>query len=193
MRVCTQASPRWDRAYSAPAPAPPPPRLPCALYSVHSCPLPSALCPLPSALCPLPSHLLLSFRVLTSARCNDSWRRWPRNIEAHSPPLSAFSLLAQAPARGVSRYNVIVRRPPFGRHTPSVLPYALARYARVCRGSYRRATCDDGKVRDGQVRAVPVQMWQRSAQSRCRCGGGEPSPGADVAGVSPVPVQMWRG
>jgi hypothetical protein len=25
-------------------------------------------------------------------------------------------------------------------------------------------------------------------QSRCRCGGGEPSPGADVAGVSPVLV-----
>ncbi len=28
---------------------------------------------------------------------------------------------------------------------------------------------------------------------RRRCGGGEPSPGADVAGVSPVPVQMWQG
>ena len=31
------------------------------------------------------------------------------------------------------------------------------------------------------------------AESRCRCGGGEPSPGADVAGASPVPVQMWQG
>jgi hypothetical protein len=30
-------------------------------------------------------------------------------------------------------------------------------------------------------------------KSRCRCGRGEPSPGADVAGVSPVPVQMWQG
>ena len=31
------------------------------------------------------------------------------------------------------------------------------------------------------------------AQSRCRCGSsGGPSPGADVAGVSPVPVQMWH-
>jgi hypothetical protein len=37
------------------------------------------------------------------------------------------------------------------------------------------------------------RMWRRRAQSRCRCGGGEPSPGADVAGVSPVPAQMWRG
>ncbi len=43
-----------------------------------------------------------------------------------------------------------------------------------------------------RVSPVPVRMWQRRAQSRCRCGGGEPSPGADVAGVSPVPVQMWQ-
>jgi hypothetical protein len=40
---------------------------------------------------------------------------------------------------------------------------------------------------------VPVQMWQGRAQSRCRCGRGEPGPGADAAGVSPVPVQMWQG
>ncbi len=26
---------------------------------------------------------------------------------------------------------------------------------------------------------------------RCRCGRGEPSRGADVAGVSPVLVQIW--
>ena len=31
------------------------------------------------------------------------------------------------------------------------------------------------------------------AQSRCRCGRREPSPGADVAWVGPVPVQMWAG
>ena len=29
-------------------------------------------------------------------------------------------------------------------------------------------------------------------RSRCRCGSAEPSPGADVGGVSPVPVQMWE-
>ena len=34
-------------------------------------------------------------------------------------------------------------------------------------------------------------MWQ--GVIRCRCGSGEPSPGADVEGVSPVPVQMWQG
>ena len=28
--------------------------------------------------------------------------------------------------------------------------------------------------------------------ARCTCGRGEPSPGADVAGASPVPVRMWQ-
>ena len=31
------------------------------------------------------------------------------------------------------------------------------------------------------------------AQSRCRCGWGEPSLDADVGGVSPVLMQMWVG
>jgi hypothetical protein len=35
---------------------------------------------------------------------------------------------------------------------------------------------------------VPVQMWQRRAQSRCRCGRGEPSPGADAAVLLAVPI-----
>jgi hypothetical protein len=39
-----------------------------------------------------------------------------------------------------------------------------------------------------------VRRYRRNgAQSRCRCGSGWPSPGADVAGVRPVPVQMWQG
>ena len=40
---------------------------------------------------------------------------------------------------------------------------------------------------------VPAQMWEGWAQSRRRCGRGVPSPGADVAGVSPVTVQRWEG
>jgi hypothetical protein len=40
---------------------------------------------------------------------------------------------------------------------------------------------------------TPAQMWQAWAQSRCRCGRGEPSPGADVGWVSLVPAQMWQG
>ena len=38
-----------------------------------------------------------------------------------------------------------------------------------------------------------VQMWHGRAQSRCRCGTGEPSPGADVAAAGPVSVNMWHG
>jgi hypothetical protein len=45
--------------------------------------------------------------------------------------------------------------------------------------------------RGARAGPVPVQMWQWRAQSRRRCGRLEPSPGADVAGVSPVPAQMW--
>ncbi len=36
-------------------------------------------------------------------------------------------------------------------------------------------------------------MWEPWAQSRCGCGRGEPSPGADVGLVRPVPVQLWEG
>ena len=38
-----------------------------------------------------------------------------------------------------------------------------------------------------------VQMWHGRVQSGRRCGRGESSPGADVAGLRPVPVQMWAG
>ena len=37
------------------------------------------------------------------------------------------------------------------------------------------------------------EVYLQSGRSRCRCGSGETSPDADVAGVSPVPVQMWQG
>jgi hypothetical protein len=40
---------------------------------------------------------------------------------------------------------------------------------------------------------VSMQMRVGLAQSRGRCGLGEPSPDADMEGVSPVPVQMWKG
>jgi hypothetical protein len=38
-----------------------------------------------------------------------------------------------------------------------------------------------------------AQCSRAACQTRCRCGRGEPSPGADVAQVSPIPVQMWKG
>ena len=64
---------------------------------------------------------------------------------------------------------------------PRALQPWLGRHA----GARRRSTFgDSARV---QVRPVPVQMWPGRAQSWCRCGQGVPSPGADVAGVSPVP------
>ena len=41
----------------------------------------------------------------------------------------------------------------------------------------------------GAASPVLVQMWERRAQSRCRCGSGEPSPGADVTRVSSLPAR----
>ena len=38
---------------------------------------------------------------------------------------------------------------------------------------------------------VPVRTWQGSAQSQCRCGRDERSPGADVGGGGPSPGIRW--
>jgi hypothetical protein len=49
----------------------------------------------------------------------------------------------------------------------------------------RKHLCSPGANVAG-ASPVPVRMWRGRAQSRCGCGGGEPSPGADVGGVSRV-------
>ena len=46
---------------------------------------------------------------------------------------------------------------------------------------------------DAALHRLQPQLRAPEGQSRCRCGRGEPGPGADVAGVSPVPVQMGQG
>ena len=38
-----------------------------------------------------------------------------------------------------------------------------------------------------------MQMWQRQAQSWCRCGSGRPNHGADVAALIRVPARMLQG
>ena len=48
----------------------------------------------------------------------------------------------------------------------------------------------DTQVVGRGVSPAPVQLWQRWAQSRCKCGSAGPSPGADVRAVGAVPVQM---
>ena len=48
-----------------------------------------------------------------------------------------------------------------------------------------------GQMRIGGV--SPVLGADVPGVSRRRCGRGEPSPGPDVAAVSPVPAQTWKG
>jgi hypothetical protein len=67
----------------------------------------------------------------------------------------------------------------------------------------RSQTCNDytaphAQATSGRRRTVRKRERQPVAnkplhESRCRCGRGEPSPGAYVAVVCPVPVQMWEG
>jgi hypothetical protein len=46
----------------------------------------------------------------------------------------------------------------------------------------------------GRGRRSPrINAGEGQIQSRRGCGWGEPGPGADVGGVSPVPVPMWAG
>ena len=104
-------------------------------------------------------------------------------------------------AQCVWRRAIRQRRPPRRRTYPPtaverLAPYFLPRLPTPCLGSKARHTRRGAVPKErsqpsqdflGLVRlgAVPVQMWRGWAQSRCRCGGGEPSPGADVAGVGP--------
>ena len=69
-------------------------------------------------------------------------------------------------------------------------------------GQGHTTVCARGRSLFGRMHSVEVHRRTAGSsaalsyafpitQSRCRCGRGEPSPGADVAGVSPVPVQTW--
>ena len=53
-----------------------------------------------------------------------------------------------------------------------------------------------GRPRDDRLDDVHPLLVRSGAApspwSRRRCGRGEPGPGADAAGVSPVPAQMWQ-
>ncbi len=53
----------------------------------------------------------------------------------------------------------------------------------VQRAVYTEVDRAADEARRASVRAVPSA---EPSQSRCRCGRGEPSPGVDVAGVSPA-------
>ena len=72
------------------------------------------------------------------------------------------------------RAGAIVPRQAGEVHPPTYLAHVLERLLRLQRLAFLSA--------------------QQPSESRCRCGGGEPSPGADVAGVllAAVSVQKWE-
>jgi hypothetical protein len=54
------------------------------------------------------------------------------------------------------------------------------------------APCIRSNCTDGWSPVLQTCCTHARARSRCRCGRGELSPGADVGGASPVPVQTWQ-
>jgi hypothetical protein len=60
------------------------------------------------------------------------------------------------------------------------------------RSSVQASSLSIATFRHTKARPFPAQMWARRAQPQCRRGRGEPSPIADVGGVSPVPARMWQ-
>ena len=81
--------------------------------------------------------------------------------------------------------------PPFRPHTcaGSICAAAAAGSALLC-GRYK-AFMQNSLVQH-DLRTSSLEELVHPTQSQRRCGRGGPSPGADVAGVSPVPVQMWE-
>jgi hypothetical protein len=107
----------------------------------------------------------------------------------HLPALVPHSTRARPPSRhqaglaGTAR--AWVDRPsPLSRRSTLSTPDDTVRTARH---SVVREAQGGPAATGGREYAMPL------SHSRCRCGRGEPGPGADVAGVSPVPVQMWQG
>ena len=80
-------------------------------------------------------------------------------------------------------------------HTYVSPPRVHPRESGSCPGAYTCCTCAQSRWRCRRVSPVGGDAGG-GAQSRCSPtkwhGVSKPSPGADAAGVSPVPVQMWH-
>ena len=89
----------------------------------------------------------------------------------------------------IQRVVVVVaaRVPAGGRR---VVKQARAESRRRRREGYRRSS---GATPCFVLLLFCPDVCRREAQSRCRCGRGEPSLGADSAGAGPVPLRMWQG
>jgi hypothetical protein len=106
-----------------------------------------------------------------------------RRVRVYNEPqaMRAHGSIAQAPSDGKARPTIDAAA---GSPGLPPRPYPQLREPLGC---YGRA--QDLHTRPDGRSAGPAPTWQGRAQSRCRCGRGEPSPGADVGGVSPVPVK----
>jgi hypothetical protein len=115
---------------------------------------------------------------------------------AQSNDAGVLQSLQQSGAGSDSDSRGLWRRPPVAiraTRTICTITYNRIRFAcrRACAACCAAALSGENPERAAdrkhvgvQETAVRVQSYSRRAQSRCTCGRGEPSPGADVAGVA---------
>ena len=161
-------------------------------------------------------HVVLVRRLIFQLEVPAGWRRG-EVVAPRIAPLWAVTTLAAllscdgastAPGRGAAAPAVVAWRKGIRRSvsTPPALPEAEYP-STACPLKYPPATPAGGSCCLSSAFVPPFHFWalrrtgavrynshheQRRAQSRRRCGSGAPSPGADVAAVCPVPVQMWQ-
>jgi hypothetical protein len=126
-------------------------------------------------------------RAAAAADRRSAVRPRSRRMQRATCNVDAHSTAERAAATAGGTHSATERS-----YTVGPVPY------RLCPGSVAAAAarapyCGLSKALRSCARVVPAQMWEGRAQSRRRCGRGEPSPGADVGGASPVPAQMWDG
>jgi hypothetical protein len=101
--------------------------------------------------------------------------RLPMRSHAHALLASALNSLIRIAATLIRIASTLIR-------IAATLIRIAATAIRIIGACVRhKAQHTTRRIHVAAAQAVPVQMWQRRARSRCRCGG--PSPGADVAGV----------
>ena len=134
------------------------------------------------------AHSLVPVQMWKGGEPQCRCRTWHRRAEPRVPTHRVSQCLAVT--RGdrdceVERVQVLENHRPL-RGLRARCPGG----AQVLGGSNRPQCTEQPALTNNRYVIGPARL---PAQSRCRCGTGGPSPGADVATVSRVPVQMWRG
>jgi hypothetical protein len=143
------------------------------------------------------------------------WRLWHSLTSAVRTPWSSKKQIVHLTADRRGRADRSPQAPPTppaaGRPGQGALVGAAGGPRRRCDGraggraggetwsTYVRSSGESRRP-ESIARTTKGWMYERSARpwaevsrSRRGCGRGQPSPGADVGGVSPVPAQMWAG